>query len=227
MTFPFYKSSLNYEESELASLILDNFNLKRDLAEFDNENFKSLEISKETDIELNILSIAILCLHRPNFISDEDAERIEQTCYEVIAWMTKFHHKYTTDCQPGQIHFSRTKLDTYKRELQLCLIGEKGHLPWSIYSSIFHFPLQSKIVEESNEVLERIQNFNSTLKWLISKHTEISFKCFATLNPDLWWYAFPSSKEDLLQHKEKYLYSNKWFDYVREKEKLYEKYKKV
>ena len=49
MTFPFYKSSLNYEESELASLILDNFNLKRDLAEFDNENFKSLEISKETD----------------------------------------------------------------------------------------------------------------------------------------------------------------------------------
>jgi hypothetical protein len=223
MTFPFYKSSLNYEESELASLILDNFNLKRDLADFDY--FKSLEVSKEIEIELTILSIAILCIHRPNFISDEDTDRIEQTCYEVIAWMTKFHHKYTTDCQPGQIHFARTKLNTYKRELQLCLSGEKGHLPWSIYSSIFHFPLQSKIVEENHEVLARIQSFNSTLKWSISKYIEISFKCFEELHPNPW---FPIlSSEDSMHQKEKHLYSFKLHEYKGEKSKLYEKYKNV
>jgi hypothetical protein len=225
MTFPFYKSSLNYEESELASLILDNFNLKRDLADFDY--FKSLEVSKEIEIELSILSIAILCIHRPNFISDEDADRIEQTCLEVIVWMAGMYPQKFSTIREGQLYHAKTKLDTYKKELLSCLRGEEGGLPWNIYSGIFHFPLQSKIVEENHEVLARIKSFNSTLKWLIPKYTEASFECFATLTPDIWWYSSPSSKEDLLQHKEKFLCSNKWFDYKRERAKLYEKYNKL
>jgi len=225
MTFPFYKSRLNYEESELASLILDNFNLKRDFAEFDY--FKSLEVSRETDIELTILSIAILCIHRPNFISDEDANRIEQTCLEVIVWMAGMYPQKFSTIKEGQLYHAKTKLDTYKQELLCCLRGEDGNLPWNIYSGIFHFPLQSKIVEENHEVLLQIKSFNSDLRSFISEYTEASFKCFAILSPDIWWYSSPSSTEDFFQHKEKYLCSNKWFEYRREKAKLYEKYKKL
>jgi hypothetical protein len=221
MTFPFYKSSLEYEESELASLILDNFNLKRDFADFDY--FKSLEFSRETDIELTILSIAILCIHRPNFISDEDAERIEQTCLEVIIWMTGMYPKQATTIREGQLHHAKTKLDTYKQELLSCFSKEDGHLPWSIYSSIFHFPLQNKIVEENDEVLSQIKNFNSDLWRFISKYTEASFKCFEELHPEPWF----SFYQYFLKNKEKFLSSYKLSEYREEKSKFYEKYKKL
>ena len=56
MTFPFFKSTLNADEALIASVILDNFNLKRDLIECDYGYFTSLDISEETDIELIITS---------------------------------------------------------------------------------------------------------------------------------------------------------------------------
>ena len=186
MTFPFFKSTLNADEALIASVILDNFNLKRDLIEFDNGYFTSLDISEETDIELTILSIAILCIHRPNFIPDKRAEIIERTFLGVITWMTKFHHKYTTTVKEGQLYFARTKLETYKKELQQCLSKEQDHLPWHIYSSIFHYPLQNRIVEENDIELDKIKNFNYDLIYLISKYTDIAFKCFEGLHPSQW-----------------------------------------
>ena len=187
MTFPFYKSSLNYEESKLASLILDNFNLKRDIIECDYCYFTSQDISLETDIELTILSIAILCIHRPNFILDKRAEIIERSFLGVVTWMTKFHHKYTTTVEEGQLYFARTKLETYKKELQQCLSKEQDHLPWHIYSSIFHYPLQNRMVEENDTELDKIKNFNYDLRFIISEYTDVAFKCFEELHPSRWY----------------------------------------
>jgi hypothetical protein len=67
MTFPFFKSTLNNDEAKLASLKLDNFKLKRDLIELDYGYLNSQDISEEKEIEINILSIAFLCIHRPIF----------------------------------------------------------------------------------------------------------------------------------------------------------------
>ena len=187
MTFPFYKSSLNYEESKLASLILDNFNLKRDIIECDYCYFTSQDISLETDIELTILSIAILCIHRPNFILDKRAEIIERSFLGVVTWMTKFHHKYTTTVEEGQLYFARTKLETYKKELLQCLSKEQDHLPWHIYSIIFHYPLQNRMVEENDTELDKIKNFNYDLRFIISEYTDVAFKCFEELHPSRWY----------------------------------------
>lgn len=224
MTFPFFKSTLSYGESELASLILDNFNLKRDLADFDY--FKSLEVSRETDIELTILSIAILCIHRPNFISDEDAVRIEQTCLELIIWMAGMYPQKFSTIREGQLYHAKTKLDTYKQELLRCLRGDDGNLPWNIYSGIFHFSLQHKIVEENDEVLSQINNFNSDLRRFISEYTEASFKCFEELHT-YFWYPNHFLEEDFKEQKEKFIYTYKLYEYKGEKSKLYEKYKKL
>jgi hypothetical protein len=230
MTFPFFKSTLDEDEAFLASLILDNFNLKRDLIELEYGYFKSHEISEEVDIEITILSIAILSIHRPNFITDKRAELIEQTFIGVISWMTKFYHKYTSDCRSGQIYFATTKLDTYKKELQNSILGEKGNLPWHIYSSIFHFPLQHRKVEENEVVLERLKNFNHDLYHLISKYTEVAFKCFEELHPCNWYvFDWEELKENhdestsLLHFAVKRLKLDK---YQKEKLELLEKYKK-
>lgn len=187
MSFPFFKSTLNADEALLASVILDNFNLKRDIIEFDYGYFTSQDISEETDMELTILSIAILCIHRPNFIPDKRAEIIERTFLGVITWMTKFHYKYTTTVEEGQLYFARTKLETYKKELQQCLSKEQNHLPWHIYSSIFYYPLQNRMVEENDTELDKIKNFNYQLRYLISKYTDVAFKCFEELHPSHWY----------------------------------------
>jgi hypothetical protein len=230
MTFPFFKSSLNADEAFLASIILDNFNLKIDLIEFERGYFQSQDVMEETDIELTILSIAILSIHRPNFITDKRAELIEQTFIGVISWMTKFYHKYTSDCRSGQIYFANTKLDTYKKELQNCILGEKDNLPWHIYSGIFHFPLQHRKVEENEVVLDRLKNFNHDLYNLISKYTEVAFKCFEELHPCNWYvFDWEELKENhnespsILHFAVKRLKLDK---YQKEKLELLEKYKK-
>jgi hypothetical protein len=230
MTFPYFKSTLNENEAKLASLILDNFNLKRDLIELEYGYFKSHDISEEVDIEITILSIAILSIHRPNFITDKRAELIEQTFIGVISWMTKFYHKYTTDCESGQIYFATTKLNTYKKEIQNCILGEKDHLPWHIYSSIFHFPLQFRKVEENEVVLDTLKNFNYDLCHLISRYTEVAFKCFEELHPCNWYvFDWEELKENQNEPYPLYHYAVKRLklgNYEKEKLELFEKYKK-
>ena len=200
MTFPFFKSTLDADEAFLASLILDNFNLKRDLIEFDRGYFQSQDVTEETDIELTILSIAILCIHRPNFIPDKRAEIIEHIFWEVITWLTKFHHKYTTTVKDGQLYFARTKLETYKLELHHCISKEQDYLPRHIYSSIFHYPLQNRLVEENDTEIDKIKDFNKVLGYLISKYAEVAFKCFEKLHPSIW-YVF--DWEELIKENEK------------------------
>lgn len=231
MTFPFFKSTLNENEAKLARLILDNFNIKRDLIEFGDGYFASHDISEETDIELTILSIAILCFHRPNFIPDKRAEFIERSFWEVITWMTKFHHKYTTTVKEGQLYFARTKLETYKLELQHCISKEQGFLPRHIYSSIFHFPLQNILVEENDTELDKIKMFNFDLEYIISKYADVSFKCFQELHPSCWYvydgdelnkeHAITFSSLDYIL--EKYEIDS----YKKEKQELIEKYKET
>lgn len=227
MTFPFFKSTLNADEAFLASLILDNFNLKRDLIEFDRGYFQSQDVTEETDIELTILSIAILCVHRPNFIPDKRAEIIEHIFWEVITWMTKFHHKYTTTVKEGQLYFARTKLETYKLELQHCISNEQGYLPRQIYSSIFHYPLQNRLVEENDTELYKIKDFNNVLCYLVSKYADVAFKCFEELHPSYWYVL---DRHELQQAKpftnldyilERYVLDS----YKEEKQELLKKYK--
>lgn len=229
MTFPFFKSSLKADEALLASLILDNFNLKRDLIAFDCGYFTQQDVTEETDIELTILSIAILCIHRPNFIPDKRAEVIEHTFWEVISWMSKFHYKYTSTVKEGQLHFARTKLETYKLELQHCLSKEQGYLPRHIYSSIFHYPLQNRLVEENDTELDKIKDFNDVLCYLISKYADVAFKCFEELHPS---QCYLLDRHELQQAKpftnldyilERYVLDS----YKKEKQELIKKYKET
>jgi hypothetical protein len=232
MTFPFFKSTLDADEAFLASLILDNFNLKRDLIEFDRGYFQSQDVTEETDIELTILSIAILCIHRPNFISDKCAEIIERIFWGVITWLTKFHHKYTSTVKEGQLYFARTKFETYKLELQHCISKDQGYLPRHIYSSIFHYPLQNRLVEENVTELDKIKDFNDVLFHLIStKYTEVAFKCFEKLHPS-YWYVFNWDEYNSEQAKpftnldyilERYVLDS----YRKEKQELIKKYKET
>ena len=71
-----------------------------------------------------------------------------------------------------------TKLENYKNELKLCLRDEKNHLPWDIYSSIFYYPLQTKIVEENLEVKNQIKNFKIDLDYLFSDYTPMVYNFF-------------------------------------------------
>ena len=178
MTFPFFRSGLNEDESRLANFILDNFNVKRDLIE--RGYFASRDISKESEIEINILCIAFLCnfghsLTSFAFISKEKVEIIEQTFSKVIVWMCHINHHYITTTEEGQLYFARTKLENYKNELNLCLRDEKDHLPWYIYNSIFYYPLQTKIVEENLDVKNQIKNFRIDLNYLFSDYTPMVY----------------------------------------------------
>ena len=196
MSFPYFKSTLDADEALVASIILDNINLKKDLIEFDRGYFIHQDVVKETDIELTILSIAILCIHRPIFIPDKLAEIFEHTCWGVITWLTKFHHKYTTTVKEGQLYFARTKLETYKLELQHCMSNENDHLPRQIYSSIFYYPLQNRLVEVNDKELDKIKDFNNILNNLIAKYADVSFKFFEELYL-IHWYVFGWDKLNL------------------------------
>jgi hypothetical protein len=106
---------------------------------------------------------------------------------------------------------------------------EKGHLPWHIYSSLFHFPLQHKKIEENESVLLRIQNFKHVLRWLISQYIEVSFKCFEELHP-CNWYVFDYEEFRANMKNRFYSIDEDSFmlqNYQKEKLKLFEKYKKT
>jgi hypothetical protein len=186
MTCPFFKSSLTLSEYELENVVskLVVVDLKREL--LSKNYFTHGEITNEIDIELFILGLAIFSIHKPEFITNNEAIIIDQTCVEIITYLSRYYPKNFSTLRDGQIAIATTKFENYKKELLHCINNNDDFLPLQIYSCVFHFPLQDKIVEK-DIFLDQILDFKNALKKIIEFNTKFYLASYDYLNLDQWF----------------------------------------